>query len=1158
MLKHILMLLSVILVFSLSAIHQDIIQTSQSSVNIQISTNREEINEETISHTVALLAEDAHIEINSMQIATYNSNGDLIERDSVIDSDRVRLINQFTMREMYGFTSAVELVKEESNFKSVIEELNYNIVGTGNRTIPEEISEAFYPVYKSLALNFDSSYLVNLPFKQPAMMIISHDSAQITNTLEPFIRWKRATGMEITVVNRTDIGANPTNNMIRNYVINYYQTTDNKPEYLLLIGGARTGASLPIPTFYTGAANNANDLPYGLIEGDDYFPEVMVGRFSVNNSYQLATIVNKTVAYEKEPFMDETEWMERAIVIAGNYASTLPIPITPVLMSKWLVELLYESGYTEVDTVFWYPGSSSLTQPVIDAVNRSGQYINYRGWGDANGWHYPLFHINHLANTNAGRKSPVVSSFVCNTGDFINSNVNPCFGEYWMTMGTPTTPNGAVGFVGPSDLHTSTEYNNAIASGYHWGIQREGIRSFGAAILRGKMEIYNGYPNNLDPGDWVDFYFRVYNTLADPSLNLWKLIPYHMNLTLPTQIDQGTNYLEFDAPNLTGGYVTITRDEENFITHRIENDYAFIPLNPDEEGDIILTVTAKNYLPTIQTIEITSSNNITLLEYDFAGTAIYPGETITLNTTLKNYSNNNVADVSATLSSNFEDFITITEETVNYGDISAGGTASGSFEFEIAGNCPHHTVLQFTLNISPTGDVAKLQVLVVGIHIEVDGFVINSPNSILDPGETATIDVTISNHGISDLLNLSTVIEPYTDAVYISEDMVNIGDISAGESSTFSFEVVVHDDTYVGREAYFKLNFFDADGRFTYAFINTTIGEVTNTAPTGPCYYGYYAFDSYDTDYSQAPLYNWVDIDPDNGGPGTAVWLPDDGTMTMDMPFTFRYYGIDYNEISICSNGWITFIPTEEINFRNWPIPSAIVPKGIIAPYWDDLKGLDEVDNELRVAYYHDEINNRMIISWLDAYSVANLTPSGLEKIQVILEPKADDDGDIIFQYHTVWNQNHTRNYSTTGIMNHTRFVGLQYAYANHYPLSATPIQAGLAIRFTTSAPDEYYSTDDLINPNLGLTLFQNYPNPFNPETVIEFSLPNRSFVTLDVYNILGQKVKTLVDRELDFGLHRFVWNGTDHSGKSVGSGVYLYRLSTPDETEVRRMILIK
>lgn len=1156
--RYILLLFPLLVAVFLNGLQPEITQVSNNRVNIQLAAERGEIAAESVfSHTIALPAEEVQIQVNRMTVALYDANGELIDRTSVRDDSRVRITNSFIFREMYGFTAAVDLIRQDSGIKSVIEELDYDFVGLGSRAIPDQVSEVFLPLYEALAVNFNTSYLVNLPFKQPSMLILSHTGLleAPTNT---FARWKRARGFEVNIINRTDIAPNPSNTMIRDYLIDYYQNAENKPEYLLLIGGARSGAALPIPTFFAGDHNDAADLAYGLIEGDDYFPEMIVGRFSVNNAAELATVVSKTIAYEKEPFMDSTDWMLRNLVVAGNYASTLPIPITPVLYSKWLTRMFLDHHYTEVDTIFWRPGDPLKTQQVINAVNQGSQYINYRGWGAAMGWHYPQFHTNHLQNTIAGRRSPIVTSFVCNTGDFNNNLHNPCFGEAWMKMGSPTSPNGAVAFLGPSYLHTSTEFNNAISSGFHWGVQEEGIRCFGTAMLRGKIEIYNGYPNDQEPGGVVDYYFRIYNALSDPSLNMWVRIPNDMNIAIPTQIDQGTNYIDFAAPNLTGGYVTVTRDEEVYTTHRIEDDYAFIPINPEEQGDMIITVTAENYLPVIQEVEIVSSNNITLMDYEFTEGILIPGETITLNTTLKNYSDSSVSAVSATLTSNQEEYITITNDTVTFGDMSAGGTAEGSFEFEISPLCPHHTVVQFTLNILPTDDTAKIQALVVGILFNVESFSINTPNGILNPGDTATIDVSLVNIGNVDALNLIAYVEPQTNAVFTTEDPISFGDIPVGSAGTASFQVTAHSDATVGIPVYFRLDFEDQINRHTWAYFNTTLGEVTSEHPTGPCSYGYYAYDSFDTDYPQAPVYEWIDIDPQNGGPGDDLWVHDDGTFTMDLPFTFRYYGIDYDEVSICSNGWISFVTTEEINFRNWPLPSPIAPKGIIAPMWDDLKGLDAVDNEVRIAYYYDQANNRMIISWLDAYSVANLTPSGLEKIQLILEPRQGLDGDIIFQYHTIWNQNHARNYSTTGIMDHNRNAALQYSYANNYDPSATPLQGGMAIRITTDAPHDYVSIgDEIITPSQ-LSLKQNYPNPFNPETMIEFSLPNNGLVSLEVYNILGQQVKTLVNRELEPGTHRFVWNGTDERGKRVGSGVYLYRLSTPEESLVRRMILMK
>jgi len=85
-----------------------------------------------------------------------------------------------------------------------------------------------------------------------------------------------------------------------------------------------------------------------------------------------------------------------------------------------------------------------------------------------------------------------------------------------------------------------------------------------------------------------------------------------------------------------------------------------------------------------------------------------------------------------------------------------------------------------------------------------------------------------------------------------------------------------------------------------------------------------------------------------------------------------------------------------------------------------------------------------------------------------------------------------------------------------------------------------------------------NYPNPFNPNTTINFYLPEPDNVVLEVFNIKGQRVKTLINDYKEAGSHSFVWNGTDQTGRIVSSGVYFYRLSTGTRSIVKKMLLMK
>lgn len=88
--------------------------------------------------------------------------------------------------------------------------------------------------------------------------------------------------------------------------------------------------------------------------------------------------------------------------------------------------------------------------------------------------------------------------------------------------------------------------------------------------------------------------------------------------------------------------------------------------------------------------------------------------------------------------------------------------------------------------------------------------------------------------------------------------------------------------------------------------------------------------------------------------------------------------------------------------------------------------------------------------------------------------------------------------------------------------------------------------------------LERNFPNPFNPSTTLSFSLPSEMVCKLEIYNIRGQKVKTLLNESLQSGRHSIVWDGKDAHGRSVSSGVYFYRLVTPNRTQTSKMLLMK
>ena len=88
--------------------------------------------------------------------------------------------------------------------------------------------------------------------------------------------------------------------------------------------------------------------------------------------------------------------------------------------------------------------------------------------------------------------------------------------------------------------------------------------------------------------------------------------------------------------------------------------------------------------------------------------------------------------------------------------------------------------------------------------------------------------------------------------------------------------------------------------------------------------------------------------------------------------------------------------------------------------------------------------------------------------------------------------------------------------------------------------------------------LAQNQPNPFNPDTEIRYQLPEPTHVRLTIYNLLGQKIHTLIDKEQQAGYHAVHWNGCDDNGTSVASGMYLYAINAGEFKEVKKMVLVR
>ena len=101
-------------------------------------------------------------------------------------------------------------------------------------------------------------------------------------------------------------------------------------------------------------------------------------------------------------------------------------------------------------------------------------------------------------------------------------------------------------------------------------------------------------------------------------------------------------------------------------------------------------------------------------------------------------------------------------------------------------------------------------------------------------------------------------------------------------------------------------------------------------------------------------------------------------------------------------------------------------------------------------------------------------------------------------------------------------------------------------------------SVADLFGNPAIYELHGNYPNPFNPSTNIQFTIPQPGNVKIDIYNINGELVSSLTNKDYSIGTHSVTWNGKDNSGNNVSSGIYLYRMTSNNFAQSNRMLLLK
>jgi hypothetical protein len=911
----------------------------------------------------------------------------------------------------------------------------------------------------------------------PGSYVIVHGPA-FTSAMAPLVEWKTRKGFDVTTISTGVTGSTAAG--IKEYLQNAYDTWDNPPEYILLLGDV---ADIPTYSFY----GNPSDLDYTLLDGDDWLPDALIGRLPVENDTMARTVINKIVGYERSPYLaGEDDWFTRSIMVGGVEGSD-----TPPHTVRYCGQQLTKIGFAPAQTFLHPPLPSNMfiANMFNPALDNGASIVAYRGWAyGTSGWSDPRYEVNDMGGMNNQGKLPVVMSFVCLNGDYTASS--PCFGEAFLRQGQPDQPKGAVAFIGNGEHWSHTRYNDAMAISFFERIIDPEVTNLGSLVNAGKMRYYDYFPGEVDAETFgeesVEFYFHIYNLLGDPELNFWKSTPRLLSVNHSTTLEIGTGFLEVevDEADLRGpvaGAVVTAVSGGALVGRAVTDDsgIAWLSFPPvADEASLEITVTGAGLVPyegTAGTISSAAHVTATTFAVDDAagnqdGTA-NPGETLGLILTVANHGTGNTGPFTMELV-DVAGPATLGGQTVNFADLASGGTAEAgtALDIEVHAGARDGDVIKLIVEAERSGeqfDQSLLQLVVASPDLQVVSLTPVASGQA-GPGETVDLDLTMHAEGSIGTGGGTVELELVNpEGASLVSSQTSFGACAPGATvqSTSPISLQIDADTATGTNLSFLATITTAEGFTFQATCGLVVGPVDVATVCGPDSYGYYAYDSADLDYpAKRPVYQWNEISPTFGGEGTRLDFPVDNeivTVQVDLPFTFTFYGEDYSRIRVSDNGWISFDLAPLFNFYNWTMPSEHGNNAVIAPYWENLVPTgDGGSNGIApdgVFYHHDPVAGTFTVEWsrLHHYKPQIL---GMQTFQVVLldpasHPTASGDGEMLFYYRDVTNNDYVRNYATVGIENADGLIGMQLSYFSINDPGLAPLQPGLAIRVTTESP---------------------------------------------------------------------------------------------------------
>ncbi len=458
-------------------------------------------------------------------------------------------------------------------------------------------------MYGNHFINFSEGLSKYTPVVETGhLLIICHDA--FMSAMQPFVNWKKQIGRPTTMVGTSTAGTTPT--AIQAYIQGQYNANPNL-SHVLLVGdvGQIPGISFTAGSGWSSYSGKSDNM-YGQVVGNDFYNDLIIGRFSAENETHVTTQVNKVIYYERDINASDT-WLTFGDGLGNNDGPGHFGELDWQHVDNIRTDLLnynYTTVYQDYPGVSGYSSSASI---LSQHINQGVSIINYCNHGSETSWalnNYSNSNVNALTNVN---KLPIIWSVACLNGKYDHSQ--PCFGEAWLRANNnnnPEQPTGAVGgmFSYISQPWEPPQYGqdemvDVLTEQHSTNIKR----TLGGISFDGNMKILDQYGPNNNPGkgtylSWILF--------GDPTLTVRNDVPADMNVThAPSMSSTATNFT-VNATNGNGALATLTRNNEIMGSATIVNGTCNITFTaPGTSGTATLTVFGYNKITYIATIQIT-------------------------------------------------------------------------------------------------------------------------------------------------------------------------------------------------------------------------------------------------------------------------------------------------------------------------------------------------------------------------------------------------------------------------------------------------------------------------------------------------------------------------------------------------------------------------